>query len=376
MTVDTRFEKIRILATSRQYFDIEQSLSEISESISMSNPMVDADIRRFVHARLRSSHRLKRWHERFDEIEEVLAAMAQGMFQWAECQIQAIERLRDQSKLQQLLSYLPKDLNETYVRIFEAILEDDRPLVRCILIWIIGHSQANWVYHVGINTSLLLSAVTCEHFGYEAEGQSSTIDLGYLQEICSCLITVRHVSGDIFDYPMGVSPGIHTKESTDGQDLYVSLAHYTVLEFLVSPHVFQPNFAFFAMSPELIRLKFAKSVLNQAPTVDPEGTNTDWIHDREAYCLTLGCALYMHDILSNSGLQDLFLRYINPCAPHYPRFEAIQAQIVQGDEGSRCYFLRHIPARVQWDSETGGLGATLMNLLLLRLQSIQRSLCQ
>ncbi|KAG9498599.1 hypothetical protein J7337_009407 [Fusarium musae] len=79
MTVDERFEKIRILATSRQYFDIEQSLGEISETISMSNTMVDADIRRFVHARLRSSHRLKRWHDRFDEIEDILAAMAQGM---------------------------------------------------------------------------------------------------------------------------------------------------------------------------------------------------------------------------------------------------------------------------------------------------------
>ncbi|KAF5962325.1 hypothetical protein FBULB1_14290 [Fusarium bulbicola] len=190
ITVDKRFEKIRILATSRQYFDIEQSLGEISESISMSNQMVDADIRRFVHARLRSSRRLKRWHERFDEIEEVLAAMAQGMFRWAECQIQAIERLRDQSKLQQLLSYRPEDLNETYVRIFEAIPEDVRPLVRCILTWVIGHSQANWIYHVGVNAKLLLSAVTYEHFGYETEGQDSIIDLGYLQEICGCLITV------------------------------------------------------------------------------------------------------------------------------------------------------------------------------------------
>ncbi|KAK2693828.1 hypothetical protein QWA68_008439 [Fusarium oxysporum] len=70
LAVDERFEKIRVLATSRQYFDIEQSLTEISANISMSNTMVDADIRRFVHARLRSSHRLKRWQERFDEIEE------------------------------------------------------------------------------------------------------------------------------------------------------------------------------------------------------------------------------------------------------------------------------------------------------------------
>ncbi|KAF5600091.1 ankyrin repeat [Fusarium pseudoanthophilum] len=377
MTVDGRFEKIRILATSRQYFDIEQSLGEISESISMSNTMVDADIRRFVHARLRSSHRLKRWHERFDEIEDILAAKAQGMFRWADCQIQAIERLRDQSKLQQLLSNLPKDLSETYFRIFEAIPEDDRPLVRCILTWVIGHSQAAWLYHVGVNANLLLSAVAYEHFGYETEAQSSIIDLEYLQEICSCLITVRYVPGNIFDGWQDDSAELQAREATGGQDLYVSLAHYTVLEFLVSPHVSRPNLAFFAMSPELIRLKFAKSVLKQALAADPEGTNADWIHDREAYCLTLGCTLYMDDTLADSDLQDMFLRYINPCAPHYSRFEAIQFKIVQSDEDSRCYFLRHIPARIEWattENEVGGLGVALMNLLLLRHQSMQREL--
>ncbi|EWG46180.1 hypothetical protein FVEG_06745 [Fusarium verticillioides 7600] len=377
MTVDERFEKIRILATSRQYFDIEQSLGEISEIISMSNTMVDADIRRFVHVRLRSSHRLKRWHDRFDEIEDILSAMAQGMFRWAECQIQAIERLRDQSKLPQLLSNLPKDLSETYVRIFEAIPEDDRPLFRSILTWIIGHSQAAWMYHVGVNANLLLSAVTNEHFGSEAKGQKSIIDLEYLKEICGCLITVRYVSGDIFDNWTGESPRLQTREAIDGEDLYVSLAHYTVLEFLVSPHVFQPNCAFFTMSLELVRLRFAKSVLRQAIEADPKGTSTDWIHDREAYCLTLGCALDMHEILADSDLLDLFLRYMNPCAPHYARFEAIQSQIVQSDQDSRCYFLRHIPARVEWattENEIGRLGAALMNILLLQHQSIQREL--
>ncbi|KAF5622406.1 heterokaryon incompatibility protein het-E-1 [Fusarium sp. NRRL 25303] len=233
-------------------------------------------------------HRLKRWHERFDEIEAVLATMAKGMFRWAECQIQAIERLRDQSKLQQLLSNLPKDLSETYARIFEAIPEDDRPFVRRVLIWIIGHSQAAWLYDVGVNANLLLSAVAYEHFGYETEGQNSIIDFEYLQEICSCLITVRYVPGDIFDSRQEDSTGLQAREATGGQDLYVSLAHYTVLEFL--------------------------SVLKQALAADPEGTNTDWIHDREAYCLTLGCALYIHDILADSDLQDLFLRAMRTLA--------------------------------------------------------------
>lgn len=233
------------------------------------------------------------------------------------------------------------------------------------------------MYHVGVNANLLLSAVTYEHFGFEAKGQKSIIDLEYLKEICSCLITVRYIPGDNFDNWFGESPGLETREASDGEDLYVSLAHYTVLEFLASLHVFQPNLEFFAMSPELIRLEFAKSVLKQALAADPKGTSTDWIHDREAYCLTLGCALHMHEILAETHLQDLFIRYLNPSSPHYTRFGPIQSKIIQGDEYSKCYFLRHIPARVGFPvrQETfyGSAGA-LMNLILLRHHSIQMGL--
>lgn len=228
-----------------------------------------------------------------------------------------------------------------------------------------------------MNANLLLSAVTYEHFGSETRSQKSIIDVEYLKEICSCLITVRYVPGDIFDSWLEESPGLQAREATDGEDLYVSLAHYTVLEFLVSPHVFQPNLSFFAMSPELIRLKFAKSVLKQALAADPMGTSSDWIHDREAYCLTLGCALYLHDILAETDLQDLFMRYIHPSSPHYSRFEAIQSRIVQGDEGSRCYFLRHIPARIHCsttEDTCSGTAATLMNILLLWSGSMHKEL--
>jgi len=51
-------------------------------------------------------------------------------FRWADCQVQAIERLRDPAQLPATLENLPRDLNETYIRIFEAIPETDRQSVR------------------------------------------------------------------------------------------------------------------------------------------------------------------------------------------------------------------------------------------------------
>ncbi|KAK3385296.1 vegetative incompatibility protein het-e-1 [Podospora didyma] len=79
MVLDKRFRKIRMLATSRPYYDIERLFSGISASISMSNTLVDADIRSFVHTKIAASRRLKRWRHLHAEIEEVLVKKAEGM---------------------------------------------------------------------------------------------------------------------------------------------------------------------------------------------------------------------------------------------------------------------------------------------------------
>lgn len=79
MTLDSRFQKIRILATSRKYWDIERFFSGISTSISMKNRYVDADIERHIRTRLNSSFRLRRWHDSLQEIEDALVRKANGM---------------------------------------------------------------------------------------------------------------------------------------------------------------------------------------------------------------------------------------------------------------------------------------------------------
>lgn len=79
LAVDIRFQKLKVLATSRPYFDIERMLKGVSVSISMSNPSVELDIRRMVHSRLHSSRRLKRFSHLFDRVEEALVTGAQGM---------------------------------------------------------------------------------------------------------------------------------------------------------------------------------------------------------------------------------------------------------------------------------------------------------
>jgi hypothetical protein len=80
IAVDIRFRKIKVLVTSREYFDIERKFSGVSEAISMSNPLVEKDIRLFVHSRLLSSPLGRRFQNLLNEIEDALVTGAWGMY--------------------------------------------------------------------------------------------------------------------------------------------------------------------------------------------------------------------------------------------------------------------------------------------------------
>jgi len=77
---DHRFDRIRLLATSREYYDIETCFSGISVPVSMDNPVVQDDIRRYVHSSLLSNPKFKNWTpELRDETEVALSKRAKGM---------------------------------------------------------------------------------------------------------------------------------------------------------------------------------------------------------------------------------------------------------------------------------------------------------
>lgn len=76
LSTDEGFAKTRLLATSRDYIDIESSLRPIAVSIPMSNPIVDVDIRRYVCVALQENRRLRRWPDSLKE--EILEALVHG----------------------------------------------------------------------------------------------------------------------------------------------------------------------------------------------------------------------------------------------------------------------------------------------------------
>ena len=78
-------ENLHILVTSRREKDIEESLDPLvdgTKKICIQSALVNDDIRTYVHKRLRTDQKLKRWQNRSEvqqEIETVLMSKADGM---------------------------------------------------------------------------------------------------------------------------------------------------------------------------------------------------------------------------------------------------------------------------------------------------------
>jgi len=80
LATDARFEKLQLLITSRQYLDIERVMEDVSVAVSMSNPLVDEDIRTYVKSQLHTLPNFKRWPPNLlVEAEQALMSKAKGM---------------------------------------------------------------------------------------------------------------------------------------------------------------------------------------------------------------------------------------------------------------------------------------------------------
>jgi hypothetical protein len=80
LAVDRRFEKLRVLATSREYLDIENVMMDIATPISMRNSFVDDDIALYLTSTLKSHPKLKRWPAELQrEVINAVCAEANGM---------------------------------------------------------------------------------------------------------------------------------------------------------------------------------------------------------------------------------------------------------------------------------------------------------
>ncbi|KAF1951136.1 hypothetical protein CC80DRAFT_386702, partial [Byssothecium circinans] len=228
--------KIRLLATSRDYRDIESSLRPVAVSIPMSNPIVDADIRQYVRVVLQENRRLRRWPDGLkEEILEALVHGSKGMFRWAVCQIDILQRKRREDEIRKALKELPETLDETYERILLEIPREDWQVARSALLWICAHDDLP--FKMNIPSRCLVPAIV-----YKTPS-SHFYDLDALQEICGCLINVA----------LSEFGTIEIKT--------VSLAHYTVREYLYSDRISRTLVSFFSLDDSVTIHEYLKIAL-------------------------------------------------------------------------------------------------------------------
>ena len=78
---DLRFAKIQLLASSREYIDIERVMEDFSVSLSMANEFVQDDIRIHVRHKMNSNPKFTWWPQDLrDEVEEAVSIGARGMW--------------------------------------------------------------------------------------------------------------------------------------------------------------------------------------------------------------------------------------------------------------------------------------------------------
>ncbi|KAI0137523.1 hypothetical protein BJ170DRAFT_728809 [Xylariales sp. AK1849] len=220
---DNRFWKVSLLLTSRHEVDIQEAIQDVSDhctEISMSNPEVRADIRRFIEAEMAKIARWRKLDATFlDEIRDTLSQGSRGMFRWASCQLDRLKRERDVAGIRQALGTLPRDLFATYERILADIPKKHQDFASTALALICSDTSEIPSAEILVKACLY----SCNVPFHEIDAY--TVET--LQQICGCLITLtrqRDTTDSVFGQP---------KEDT--QFWKASLAHLHSPRVLVLP---------------------------------------------------------------------------------------------------------------------------------------------
>jgi hypothetical protein len=364
LVTDPRFLKIQLLATSREYSDIELEMGRFSKSLSMSNCYVEADIGIYVAAKITAEAKFQRWPSDLRiEVEASLSVKAKGMFRWAVCQLDILRRLHHQSKIRQAIKSLPKDLDETYERIFSYIADEEKELVRHALNWVCFHDFF-WKGEVPLPAKTLIDAYIAL-----SKGQPSSDDFLHdfetLRDSCGCLVSFTLNKED--------------------QSYLANIAHYTVREFLQSNR--SSTTTWLSIKPNVSYRLILDFVMEYAITSEPLdipekgyavspldlGSNSSL----QEYCLATSVrSLRDHEELVNPGLA---FRFLDPLEAH---FEALHKAVLELERVYRTEILSSTyPCsgfwNVEWDGSTkSSKTAILANLLLMKCFALAKYFIQ
>ncbi|KAF2258195.1 hypothetical protein CC78DRAFT_442173, partial [Lojkania enalia] len=241
-----QLQNLHLLVTSRRERDIESSLEGFVDEqnrICLQSGQVDKDIQRYVRQRLIDDKNLHKWEKDAvikQEIETALMQGAHGMFRWAVCQLDTLGKCRNRAMLRKALTTLPQTLDQTYDRILSTIGEEDSKYAIRILQWLTCSARP-----LSVNEVAEVVAIDIERDPAFNRDEILEDPLEVL-DICSSLVTIT--VDDRNKWERSVTR-------------VVSLAHYSVKEYLLSDRIQKGRAAHYSMQETVCHNAIAKGCL-------------------------------------------------------------------------------------------------------------------
>ncbi|KAG0131113.1 hypothetical protein HOY82DRAFT_519449 [Tuber indicum] len=198
--------KVNLLITSRQEADIKSTFSG-APSIAIKPADIKDDIKRFVTAEIERQPKLRRLPPHMKaEIMNALTIRADGMFRLAKHSLDRVARQRSNKAIRSTLHALSRDMNQTYEGIFAKIPPEDAALAQRVLQWLVCSFRP-------LTLEELVEAIAIEPGACTLDRTTLLNDPEDITDICAGLVSL----------------------SDDGKT--VGLAHYSIKEYLISPHI-------------------------------------------------------------------------------------------------------------------------------------------
>ncbi|KAK2797580.1 hypothetical protein FQN51_008375 [Onygenales sp. PD_10] len=229
---------LHLLVTSRREKIIEDTFHGFVESqVCLQTKHVDNDIGLLVREQLQTDRRLQRWPtESKRKIEQKLIDGANGMFRWVVCQLDELRKCRNVKSLDQTLNSLPKTLDDTYERILLNISENDRQDALTILKWLAFSARPVLLEEIAEALTIDLESKYPQY-----DDTRRYIDPLDILEICSTFVTTSTISGPELEFPPYFYPDLGVEKRV------VSLAHFSVKEYLLSRRIRQGKVSEFSI---------------------------------------------------------------------------------------------------------------------------------
>ncbi|KAF3004786.1 hypothetical protein E8E13_002498 [Curvularia kusanoi] len=263
-----QMEHVHVLVTSRRERDIEISLSSIVHKdnvVCLQNEAVDEDIQNYIRQRLSSDQNLAKWRKDValqQKLETTLTSGARGMFRWAACQLDALGKCRNRAMLEDTLATLPSTLDQTYERILCNIDKQDSIYVLRMLKWLAYSARPLYVRELAEIAAIDDSRDIAFHVNEILEDPMESLS------ICSSLVTISfqetdgslEVSSQRLHEFLTHTSAIDKTLARRGS-LIVSLAHYSVHEYLISDRVRQGRASRYSLQEIPCQVSLTRSCL-------------------------------------------------------------------------------------------------------------------